>query len=54
MPVVIHDFETLSAAETGGESAGGGGSASRSESAARIAAECALRKHARRQARLRG
>lgn len=54
MPVVIQDFETLPAAETGAGGAGGGSTAPKSESAARVAAARASRLLARRQLRLRG
>jgi len=53
MPVVIQDFETLPPAEAGG-SAGAGGKAPSSETAAMQAAARRLRMLGRRQARLRG
>lgn len=53
MPVVIHDFEALPAPDTGAEH-GASGAAPPFETAARVAAERALRRLARRQSRLRG
>jgi len=55
MPVVIHDFETLPAAGAGSQGAGSSaGSAPKSETAARVTAERAMRRIASRQKRLRG